>query len=162
MIEELEVPAVHPDITIPAVPATRLTEDYHLRLRKLSRLPLAVFILTIVTVIGGIIVPAWVPIFNVISLSLTGFTFLSVGLLLVFVFRARKAQQAKIQAAVDSTLPLFQNKYNLDVTAELLISLMSGAKLPLRVGDELMRVGIRNVSGHSELITFIELPDTEK
>jgi len=160
MIEELEVPAVHPDIVIPAVPATRLTDDYHQRLRKLSRLPLVVFILTIVTILAGIVVPAWLPIFNLIALSLSSFTVLSVGLLLLFVFRARKVQQAKIQTAVDATLPLFQNKYNLDVTGELLISLMSGTKLPLRVGDELMRVAIRNVGKHAELITFIELPET--
>jgi len=160
-VVEVEAPNLHPDIAVPRFPATRLTDDHYASLRRVSKLPLVSFILTIAAFVVGLINADWIPVLNLLALAFAALTVLSTVVLLLFVVQARKKQQAALQSAIQVLLPLVRKKYDLDVNADLLESLMSGANLPLFMQGEITRVGLRNLRKQAILVVFETVEESE-
>jgi len=98
---------------------------------------------------------------NLLALAFAALTVLSTVVLLLFVVQARKKQQAALQSAIQVLLPLVRKKYDLDVNADLLESLMSGANLPLFMQGEITRVGLRNLRKQAILVVFETVEESE-
>lgn len=141
------------NLRIPTFPATRLSDDHYDSLKKLSRLPLTSFLLTVLILPLGLLNVGWIPLLNLIALCLSAFTMLSTAILFLFVVRARKKQAHIVQKAVEVITPLLCRKYDVDVTKSLVVSLMSGATLPLMVKGEVTRVSLKNKEEESILIS---------
>jgi hypothetical protein len=149
---ETELTAQEEGIHIPHSPATRLTDDHYDGLKKISRLPLTSFILTVLTFPIGLFNVNWISALNLIALCFAAITVLSTVILFLFVIRARKNQQRIVQKSVEVITPLLIQKYGIDVTEDLVVSLMSGTTLPLLVNGEVTRVALKNVDEETILM----------
>lgn len=145
------------ELTIPVTPATRLTDEHHVQLKRIARIPLMLMVLIAALFAAGFINPDWVPVLNLIALVLSAATVMFAGVFALFIRKARKTLSEEVQQAAETTTPLLKRKYDVDITEELVVSLMSGAALPLIVQGELMKVKLVNQDKQAKLMRVTSL-----
>lgn len=156
-----EATVLEPELTIPAAPSTRLTDNDHRKLRTAARLPLGVFIAAIIAYVIGIINLNLIPAITTITLILAALTMLSAGILLILVFKARTHRRNLLQQYAETTIPLLEQKYGVkDLTPDLLMALTENITLTLFVNNQLRKT--RLVTIGDSAVLMVHNTDTQQ